>query len=246
VVRGFLGVTMKILNHGAMTGSAVRDFPELTLAAAFREAGTDYGHGSYAAYGKRVLDIVLVLFALPIALPLMLFCVLALWFESGSPFYRQKRLGKDGRVFRMLKLRTMVPNADELLEWHLAQDPKLRQEWERDQKLKDDPRITRFGRMMRTTSLDELPQLWNVLIGDMSIVGARPMMVDQLSIYGKADAYFMLRPGITGPWQVGDRNETSFAERAKIDEAYCRNLSFREDLNILFRTVGVILRSTGY
>ncbi|GAB5433794.1 MAG: hypothetical protein EpisKO_31640 [Epibacterium sp.] len=240
------GLNMKTLDHGALRRPTGRDFPEIALAEALREVGPIYSHGGYAAFGKRALDIGLVLLALPIALPLLLACVVALWFESGSPFYRQKRLGKDGRVFSMLKLRTMVPDAEALLQWHLARDPELRREWERDQKIKDDPRVTRLGRMMRVTSLDELPQLWNVLIGDMSLVGARPMMVDQLSIYGKADAYFALRPGITGPWQVGERNETSFADRARIDEAYCRNLSFKEDLNILFRTLGVVLRSTGY
>ena len=242
----FGGYKMKTLDQGAIAVAGLQDFPELALASSFREANTDYGHGGYANYGKRLLDVALVLLALPIVIPLIAFCAIALWIESGVPIYRQKRLGQDGRVFNMLKLRTMVLNADALLEAHLQKNPALRREWDQSQKIKKDPRITRFGRFLRATSLDELPQLFNVLVGDMSLVGARPMLVNQLSIYGKADAYFALRPGITGPWQVGERNETSFCQRAEIDELYCRDVSLRTDLRILFKTVSVMLRRTGY
>jgi len=132
-----------------------------------------------------------------------------------------------------------------LLEYHLRKDPEARREWDEAQKLKRDPRITRIGRFLRKSSLDELPQLWNVLKGDMSLVGPRPMMVDQEALY-PGRAYFELRPGITGPWQVSDRNESSFADRARFDNQYLDSLSLSVDLTILFRTVAVVLRCTGY
>lgn len=201
--------------------------------------------GVYRNAAKRCFDIVLVMLTLPVSLPIILgmMCFTAL--DGGSPLYRQKRLGRGGRIFYMVKMRTMVPGADALLEDHLGKHPEARREWDATQKLKRDPRITRIGRFLRKSSLDELPQLWNVLKGDMSLVGPRPMMVDQEALYpGKA--YFELRPGITGSWQVSDRNESSFAERARFDNQYLDSLSFSVDLAILFRTVSVVLRGTGY
>ena len=145
----------------------------------------------------------------------------------------------------MVKLRSMVPDAEAQLQAYLEQNPQAREEWNRTQKLKSDPRITRVGRFLRRSSLDELPQLWNVLKGDMSLIGPRPMMIDQVKLY-PGDAYFSLRPGITGPWQVSERNETEFADRARFDSGYLKELSFRTDLNILVRTFGVVMRCTGY
>ncbi|AUQ61484.1 Sugar transferase involved in lipopolysaccharide synthesis [Phaeobacter inhibens] len=200
----------------------------------------------YAIFGKRCLDIALVLLTLPISLPLILMAALALWLEGGNPFYTQDRLGQRGRVFSILKLRTMVRNAEQLLERHLASDPAMRREWDETQKLKEDPRITPVGRFLRTTSLDELPQLWNVLIGEMSLVGPRPMMPDQLPLYGDATAYFDLKPGITGLWQVSVRNESGFAVRARADADYHGDLCLRADVDLIWRTVGVVLRGTGY
>ena len=126
----------------------------------------------------------------------------------------------------------MVIDADQRLAAHLAADPALRAEWDETQKLKNDPRITAVGRLLRKTSLDELPQLWNVLKGDMSLVGPRPMMPEQRALY-PGRAYYSMRPGLTGPWQVSDRNETSFAGRAEFDAAYARRMSLRTDLVIL-------------
>ena len=139
----------------------------------------------------------------------------------------------------------MVRDADAVLESYLAANPAMRAEWDEMQKLKDDPRITRVGAFLRATSLDELPQLWNVLKGDMSLIGPRPMMPDQLEMYGDAKAYFALRPGITGLWQVSARNNSRFTYRNEVDAAYRRNLSLPMDLTILFKTVGVVLRRTG-
>lgn len=201
--------------------------------------------GVYASALKRGLDILMIVLALPVALPLIGLMALLAAADGASPFYRQERIGRGGRVFGLLKIRTMVPNADAQLEAYLAKNPAARREWDETQKLKCDPRITRFGRFLRKTSLDELPQLWNVLKGEMSIVGPRPMMVDQKALY-PGQAYYRLRPGITGPWQVSDRNNCSFAGRAKYDADYEADLSFATDLSILLRTVSVVVRGTGY
>ena len=200
----------------------------------------------YRVAGKRLLDILFVLATLPISVPLILICALAVWIEGGSPFYRQDRLGKGGSRFSILKLRTMVRDADAKLEQYLDSDPEMRAAWDATQKLKNDPRITLIGGFLRKTSLDELPQLWNVLKGEMSLVGPRPMMPQQLSIYGDARAYFAVQPGITGIWQVSARNETRFSYRAELDQKYLAELSMTLDLGLLLRTVGVVMRRTGY
>lgn len=207
-------------------------------------ADTVYRHDGYRAAGKRAFDVLLVLLAAPIVLPIIGIIALVVALDGASPFYRQKRLGRNGRIFSMLKIRTMVRGADALLEAHLAADPEARAEWDHAQKLRNDPRITWVGHVLRKSSLDELPQLWNVLRGEMSLVGPRPMMVDQASLY-PGTAYYALRPGITGPWQVSDRNQSSFAARAEFDAAYHQELSLATDLRLLARTVGAVLRCTG-
>lgn len=195
---------------------------------------------------KRAADLLLLAVGLPVFLPVLVLACLALRLEGGSVFYRQARLGRDGRVFSIWKLRTMVTDAEAKLQQMIAQDATLRAEWETYQKLKRDPRVTWLGRWLRATSIDELPQLWNVLRGDMSLVGPRPMLPEQLPLYGRADAYFALRPGITGLWQVSDRNEAGFEQRARADHTYLRNLSLRQDIKILFATVAVVLGASGY
>jgi lipopolysaccharide/colanic/teichoic acid biosynthesis glycosyltransferase len=200
---------------------------------------------AYRDFGKRTADIVLVLLGAPIALPLIALCALALYLEGGAPFYSQDRLGRRGKRFSILKLRTMVCNADEVLEDYLASDAQLRTEWDHLQKLRVDPRVTRIGRVLRATSLDELPQIFNVLRGDMSIVGPRPMMPEQLMMYGNPTAYFAVRPGITGLWQVSARNTNGFCHRNEVDATYENRLSLGLDVKVLFKTVGVVLRRTG-
>lgn len=201
--------------------------------------------GAYRALGKRALDIALVLATLPVTLALVLVMAALTALDGYNPFFVQRRLGRNGRVFRMWKIRTMVVDADHLLERHLAADPALRREWESTQKLKEDARVTRLGRVLRKTSLDELPQLWNVLKGDMSLVGPRPMMPNQRDLY-PGQAYFRLRPGITGPWQVSERNATTFAARAEFDAAYDLDLSLAGDVALLAATVAVVLKGTGH
>ena len=194
---------------------------------------------------KRVIDVVSILAAGLLVLPIIAVMALVVMLDGHNPFYSQKRIGHGGRVFRMWKMRTMVPNAKAKLEAYLEKNPDARLEWDATQKLKNDPRVTRVGRILRKTSLDELPQLFNVLIGDMSLVGPRPMMIEQKDLYhGKG--YYNVRPGITGLWQVSDRNDCTFHERVLFDDAYDQDLSLKMDLSILWRTVGVVIRGTGY
>ena len=201
--------------------------------------------GAYRGSLKRVFDTIAVLASIPVVLPLILLLAFLVMRRGGSPFYRQVRIGKGGRLYTMWKLRTMVRNADATLETYLATDPAARNEWDTTQKLKADPRITPFGQFLRRSSLDELPQLWNVLCGDMSLVGPRPMMPEQASLY-PGEAYYTLRPGITGLWQVSARNATTFADRAHYDARYDQDISLVTDLRILAATVRVVLRGTGY
>ena len=193
---------------------------------------------------KRWLDITFVLLALPFVVPVVLVLALSLRASGQSPFFSQERVGLGGRTFKLWKLRTMVPDAEERLKAYLQSDETARQEWEAYQKLSRDPRITEFGQILRKSSLDELPQLLNVLRGDMSLVGPRPMMLDQQDLY-PGSAYYALRPGLTGTWQISDRNQSTFAQRAEFDADYERSLSFLKDLKILLATVGVVLRATG-
>lgn len=223
--------------------------PEAASSAGISGRSVDPGpssHHWYMARGKRALDIAIVLATLPMTLGIIAVAALLLWFDGGRPFYRQQRLGKGGREFSIWKLRTMVRDADVRLADYLARDPALRQEWETTQKLKKDPRITRVGAMLRATSIDELPQLWNVLKGDMSLVGPRPMMPEQLPLYGDATSYFALKPGITGIWQVSARNEHLFSYRAHFDTLYYATASLWGDLLLMVKTVGVVVRRTGY
>ncbi len=184
-------------------------------------------------------------FAAPVILPVVLLLGLLIRSDGGPAFYSQERIGLNGRIFRIWKLRSMRVGADQLLEAHLAADPAARAEWQTTQKLKDDPRVTPIGRSIRRNSLDELPQLWNVLKGDMSLVGPRPMMPDQARLYPGV-AYYGLRPGVTGFWQISRRNGTTFAGRAAYDTRYARRMSLGTDLKVLFATVWVVMVGTGY
>lgn len=204
-----------------------------------------YRHQTYRVIGKRCLDLALVLLTLPISLPLIAIMALLVALDGGNPFYVQRRIGQGGREFKMIKLRSMVPNADAQLEKYLAQNPDARAEWDKTQKLKKDPRITAVGRVLRKSSIDELPQLINVLTGSMSLVGPRPMMLDQKEMY-KGRGYYALRPGLTGFWQISDRNECDFCDRVHFDDAYNRALSLKTDLVVMMRTISVVIRGTGY
>ncbi len=198
----------------------------------------------YRTVFKRVFDVFLVIVSLPPVLLVIAILAGLVALGGGKPFYSHLRVGQKGRLYRMWKLRTMNRNADVVLSEYLECNPEARAEWDSSQKLRKDPRITPLGRLLRKSSLDELPQLWNVFVGDMSLVGPRPMMPDQRDIYPGA-AYYQLRPGITGPWQVSERNDTSFAERARFDTEYERYVSLWTDLKLLAATVRAVLRGTG-
>ncbi len=200
--------------------------------------------GLYRDHLKRALDLIgVALLALP-ALVILAMVMPLIALDGHAPIYRQERIGRGGHRFMLWKLRSMVPDAERRLARYLAQNPQARAEWNYHQKLKNDPRVTWIGRFIRRSSIDELPQLWNVLKGEMSLVGPRPMMPCQRDIY-PGQAYYELRPGITGAWQISDRHESSFSERAYFDTGYYRRVSMGTDLAILLRTIGVVLRSTG-
>ncbi|NEX46228.1 sugar transferase [Rhodobacter sp. ETT8] len=200
--------------------------------------------GLYRNVFKRVLDLTALTLAAPVVVPVIAVLALGVALDGSNPFYSQLRIGKGGKEFRMWKLRSMVRNADAQLQDVLKRDPAARAEWAATQKLRNDPRITRFGKLLRRSSLDELPQLWNVLTGDMSLVGPRPMMVDQRDIY-PGTAYYNLRPGITGYWQTAGRNRTTFQARAEYDTVYDEGLAFTTDMRILWRTISVVMNGTG-
>ena len=196
---------------------------------------------------KRAVDIVGALLFFALLGPLYLLVAAAVLIGTGGPVhYWQMRLGRDGRPFRCYKFRSMVKGADELLKQHLARDPTARTQWDQFQKLDNDPRITRVGRVIRRLSLDELPQFYNVLIGDMSLVGPRPCMTRQRSLYGPGWTHYChMRPGITGLWQVSGRNRLPYAERVALDVRYASEWSLALDAKVLARTVWVVLKGEG-
>ncbi len=197
----------------------------------------------YAMYGKRLFDLVLAAVLLPIFLPIIFATWILTRMDGGPGFYYQKRVGRNGRLFNCWKVRTMVLNAEDVLREICASDPKIAEEWNRNQKLADDPRITKIGKFFRATSLDELPQIWNVICGDMSFIGPRPFMTSQEVLYRRANgkAYFLLRPGITGLWQVEGRGVSTFVERVRFDNNYLKGISFRSDISIVLKTIQVVL-----
>lgn len=196
---------------------------------------------------KRLVDVVLVLLSLPLILPaLVCLAVLIRLSDGKSAFFGHTRVGQNGRRFRCWKLRTMMPDADLILARHLATDPAAAREWAERRKLEHDPRVTRIGRILRCSSLDELPQLWNVLRGEMSLVGPRPLTPEEVEQYGPdARHYCAVQPGITGLWQVQGRNGLRFRERVAFDVTYARSVSPDLDFKILLRTFRVVLAGTG-
>lgn len=213
-------------------------------------AGTEFRNRAlfpWPSFVKRSMDVALSLSALVFGLPLLAAVAAAVKLSSPGPvLFGHARLGRDGRSFKTWKFRTMRIDADAALANHLAVDPEARQEWERDHKLRNDPRVTPIGNFLRRTSLDELPQLWNVLVGEMSLVGPRPIVNVETARYGRTyRLYAEVRPGITGLWQVSGRNNTTYEERVRYDNFYVRNWSLWLDIHILARTIRVILARDG-
>jgi Undecaprenyl-phosphate galactose phosphotransferase WbaP len=195
---------------------------------------------------KRLFDMFTASFLLVLLSPVMWVLTMRIRADGGQAVFRHERIGKDGKAFPCFKFRTMVVDAEQQLELLLASDPVLREEWERDHKLKNDPRISAVGHFLRRTSLDELPQLVNVIRGEMSLVGPRPIVQDELAKYGDdVDYFLMVRPGITGLWQVSGRNDVDYEQRVYLDTWYVKNWSLWYDIAILFKTVRVVLRRDG-
>lgn len=202
--------------------------------------------GIYAAFGKRVCDLVFAFALLPILIPV----IAVLWgltrLDGGPGFFGHKRVGKDRRQFSCWKIRTMVPDAEAKLKQYLSENPDAKAQWQRDFKLDNDPRITRLGNFLRKTSLDELPQIWNVIRGEMSFVGPRPVVQDELLRYGESEKFYLsVRPGITGLWQVSGRNNISYADRVRMDRIYASRYSMLQDTKIIAKTATVVLFPTG-
>lgn len=197
--------------------------------------------------GKRFLDIVLASMALVALAPFMIpIAFLIKRHDGGKALFVQNRIGLHGKVFRCYKFRSMVMDAQKQLDDLLARDPEAREEWDRDQKLRNDPRITRLGAFLRKTSLDELPQLFNILKGEMSIVGPRPIVRNEIARYGADFTFYSgVRPGLTGLWQVSGRSDTSYEERVALDVRYVQDWSLVQDVLIIARTVPAILKSKG-
>lgn len=196
---------------------------------------------------KLVFDRLAALLALVLILPTMLvIAVLILLRRDGPVFFSHVRVGRGGREFRCHKFRTMIPDGTKLFNHILTIDPIARDDWQVRRKVFRDPRVSRLGAFLRSSSLDELPQLWNVLCGEMSMVGPRPITAEELVEYGEnAREYLSVRPGITGAWQVSGRSDATFAERVALDVHYVRTLSFARDMTILLRTVDVVLKRQG-
>lgn len=196
---------------------------------------------------KRLIDIVLCLVATVIVVPFSI--VIAIIIKATSPgpvFYGHKRVGKNGKYIKCWKFRSMYKNSQEMLQKILAEDPVRRAEWEKDRKFLDDPRVTKFGKFLRKTSLDELPQLWNIFIGEMSFVGPRPVTEEELQKYGEfADYILSVTPGLSGMWQISGRSDTGYEERINLDTYYIQNWSVWLDIWILIKTVWVVINGKG-
>lgn len=210
------------------------------------EAGSTIRSAVLGHVLKRMFDIAAAVLAIVAFSPLLVLIAALVRIDGGPALYGHMRVGRHGKKFRCLKFRSMVVNSEQVLKDLLASDPAARVEWEREFKLKNDVRVTRIGRFLRRTSLDELPQFWNVLRGEMSFVGPRPIVDKELARYGDAGKYYLMAtPGITGLWQVSGRNDIDYATRVSLDVSYVKNWTFWKDIGILFKTFFVVIRGSG-
>lgn len=196
---------------------------------------------------KRTGDLLICGTLLPFLLPVLFIISLLIRMKSKGPaIYTQIRLGHQGKPFKLYKFRTMVDNADQLLDSYLEQDPEMALEWEETHKLHDDPRVTSFGKLLRKTSLDELPQIFNILKGEMTLVGPRPIVDEEIKKYGRYyEEYCGLHPGLTGLWQISGRSDTTYERRLACDHYYANNWSPALDMKILLKTLPVALKGFG-
>ncbi|HDO6825933.1 TPA: undecaprenyl-phosphate galactose phosphotransferase WbaP, partial [Klebsiella pneumoniae] len=195
---------------------------------------------------KRIFDIIGAISIIIVLSPLLLYISLKVKKDGGPAIYGHERIGKGGVSFKCLKFRSMVMNSKEVLEELLIRDPMAKKEWDETFKLKNDPRVTKIGGVLRRTSLDELPQLFNVLKGEMSLVGPRPIITAELERYNEeVDYYLLSKPGMTGLWQVSGRSDVDYETRVYLDAWYVKNWSMWNDIAILFKTIGVVLKKDG-
>jgi exopolysaccharide production protein ExoY len=237
-----------------VTSSRFEFFREKTMSAhSFMAHGRGVqlrlseGHSRWKHSAVSLLNRVAALVLLLLFSPLMGVAAWLIWRRDGRPIlFGHYRVGRGGQLFRCLKFRTMVRDAQPVLERLLRESPAAREQWEREQKLDDDPRVTSIGRLLRRTSLDELPQLFNVLRGDMALVGPRPITVPELERYGATRWHYLnVLPGMTGLWQVSGRNDVSYDERVLLDRSYVERHGLLADVAILLRTVKVVLARDG-
>ncbi|KQV70497.1 exopolysaccharide biosynthesis protein [Rhizobium sp. Root1220] len=200
-----------------------------------------------SAFSKYALDAVLATVGLVILWPMIVMVILILLVLQGRPiFIAHRRIGKNGVMFPCLKFRTMVKESDKVLAQYLATNPQYMAEWNATRKLKIDPRITPFGAILRKSSIDEIPQLWNVIRGQMSLVGPRPIVASEAELYGvHYGDYMQVRPGLTGLWQVSGRSDTTYNERVELDARYVSERTLWGDIAIMFKTIPAVLRSRG-
>ena len=196
---------------------------------------------------KRLFDIIVSGISLIILAPVFLLIGIIIKIDSkGKAIFKQKRIGKNGEPIYIYKFRTMIPNAEEVLEKMLKENPEVYEEYTRDKKLKNDPRVTKFGNILRKTSLDELPQLLNIFNGDMSIVGPRPYLYREITDMGEHyNDIIQMTPGLTGLWQVSGRSDVNFTDRCKLDSIYYHKRGIKKDLEIMFKTFGVVFFKKG-
>jgi Undecaprenyl-phosphate galactose phosphotransferase WbaP len=232
-------------DEAAMRDLPGQDFPRSD--ASVHRLETQRGALTVADATKRVVDICGAIVGILLFGPLMAtIAILIIATENGEPLFAHERVGRNGRRFRCLKFRTMAPDAQQRLAALLESDAAARAEWARDQKLRNDPRVTPLGAFLRRTSLDELPQFFNVLRGDMSLVGPRPIVVAEIERYGDRFAlYAKCRPGITGIWQVSGRNDISYDYRVRLDAYYALNQRLSLDILIMLKTFGVVISGDG-
>jgi len=218
------------------------DIEQLALPGAFHALS----NARLSYRGKRIFDIAAAAFFGVVLSPLIVVIVLLIRLGGEPVLFRHKRIGHNGRAFYCLKFRTMVQNAEQVLRDMLRDHPELRDEWTTNHKLRQDPRVTRIGRFLRLTSLDELPQLWNIIQGDMSLVGPRPVVKAELLRYGRKVAHYLaVKPGLTGLWQVKGRSDTTYRRRVAMDTYYVHNQSILFDLRILAATAAAVWRRAG-
>lgn len=212
-----------------------------------QECGLHRSRSALQCIGKRVFDICVATIGLIFLSPVLLSLFVLVRIQDGGPaLFAHSRVGKNGKIFRCYKFRSMVVDAQQKLDTLLASDPAAADEWARDQKLRKDPRVTALGRFIRKSSLDELPQLLNILKGEMSVVGPRPIIQDELARYGDYDLdYLSVTPGVTGLWQVSGRNDVSYDERVQMDVAYARSWTVLGDVWITLKTFPAVLLSRG-